>query len=380
MTVSDKTKAELRRRCPTPEEVDGLLDEIEALKQKLSDQFANQYRMADWVEMSRTYKRERDELRAEVETLKARAERAERLRREDAEAGLKRAGIDKDRIGTLETALRNVACCLEQLRGDMNCWAYDIEEHGSRGQHWRDRALHRAKGLIHRVHGVQESVRRALANYSDAVAPTREDAVRQAAEPLLDALERARDAVNALAHRSEAEQPSSNREKATAPHNSGESSAAEQDYRIIGVDPAKAGSDRVATYQSADEAQPDTGEDEALPDWVQHELDRATRQYRHNDDNSPNLFTPAQGFVIAYDPAVIDPLIRQALRARQRVPEDIRSDLRQVAPAIRSMAPSQRQAQEDMELNGRRRGFMQAAEQAETMIDHATARSEGGEK
>jgi hypothetical protein len=84
--------------------------------------------------------------------------------------------------------------------------------------------------------------------------------------------------------------------------------------------------------------------------------------------------------VIAYDPAVIDPLIRQALRARQRVPEDIRSDLRQVAPAIRSMAPSQRQAQEDMELNGRRRGFMQAAEQAETMIDHATARSEGGEK
>jgi hypothetical protein len=32
-----------------------------------------------------------------------------------------------------------------------------------------------------------------------------------------------------------------------------------------------------------------------------------------------------------------------------------------------------------MELNGRRRGFMQAAEQAEAMIDLAIARSEGGE-
>lgn len=33
---------------------------------------------------------------------------------------------------------------------------------------------------------------------------------------------------------------------------------------------------------------------------------KATRQFRHNDDNSPDLFKPEQGFVIAYDREVID--------------------------------------------------------------------------
>lgn len=33
---------------------------------------------------------------------------------------------------------------------------------------------------------------------------------------------------------------------------------------------------------------------------------QATRQYRHNDDNSPDQFSPRQGFVIAYDKDIID--------------------------------------------------------------------------
>lgn len=35
---------------------------------------------------------------------------------------------------------------------------------------------------------------------------------------------------------------------------------------------------------------------------IQTELNnRAIRQYRHNDDNSPDILNPEQGFVIAYD-------------------------------------------------------------------------------
>ena len=32
----------------------------------------------------------------------------------------------------------------------------------------------------------------------------------------------------------------------------------------------------------------------------------ATRQYRHNTDNSPDMFNPQEGFVIAYDKEAID--------------------------------------------------------------------------
>jgi hypothetical protein len=33
---------------------------------------------------------------------------------------------------------------------------------------------------------------------------------------------------------------------------------------------------------------------------------QATRQFRHNDDNSPDVFNPEGGFVFAYDRDVID--------------------------------------------------------------------------
>lgn len=33
---------------------------------------------------------------------------------------------------------------------------------------------------------------------------------------------------------------------------------------------------------------------------------QATRQFRHNDDNSPDIFNPKDGVVIAYDKDVID--------------------------------------------------------------------------
>ena len=33
---------------------------------------------------------------------------------------------------------------------------------------------------------------------------------------------------------------------------------------------------------------------------------QATRQFRHNDDNSPNLAYPKDGFVIAYDRKIMD--------------------------------------------------------------------------
>lgn len=32
----------------------------------------------------------------------------------------------------------------------------------------------------------------------------------------------------------------------------------------------------------------------------------ATRQFRHNDDNSPDVFSPKDGFVFAYDMGIID--------------------------------------------------------------------------
>lgn len=39
------------------------------------------------------------------------------------------------------------------------------------------------------------------------------------------------------------------------------------------------------------------------------ELTKALRQYRHNDDNSPDRFSPEQGFVFAYDKAEVDRLV-----------------------------------------------------------------------
>jgi len=41
----------------------------------------------------------------------------------------------------------------------------------------------------------------------------------------------------------------------------------------------------------------------------------ATRQFRHNDDNSPDMFEPVGGFVIAYDKEVIDKGLKE-LRAQ----------------------------------------------------------------
>lgn len=34
---------------------------------------------------------------------------------------------------------------------------------------------------------------------------------------------------------------------------------------------------------------------------LRHDIKCANRQYRHNGDNSPNVFEPEQGFVMAYD-------------------------------------------------------------------------------
>lgn len=39
---------------------------------------------------------------------------------------------------------------------------------------------------------------------------------------------------------------------------------------------------------------------------VQILKNKATRQFRHNNDNSPNVFRPEGGFVIAYDRGIID--------------------------------------------------------------------------
>lgn len=37
----------------------------------------------------------------------------------------------------------------------------------------------------------------------------------------------------------------------------------------------------------------------------------AQRQYRHNNDNSPDLYNPDKGFVCAYDPEVVDQLVAE---------------------------------------------------------------------
>ena len=46
----------------------------------------------------------------------------------------------------------------------------------------------------------------------------------------------------------------------------------------------------------------------------------ATRQFRHNDDNSPDMFEPVGGFVIAYDKDVIDKGLKE-LRAKLEAAE-----------------------------------------------------------
>jgi len=46
----------------------------------------------------------------------------------------------------------------------------------------------------------------------------------------------------------------------------------------------------------------------------------ATRQFRHNDDNSPDMFKPVSGFVIAYDKEVIDKGLKE-LRAKLEAAE-----------------------------------------------------------
>jgi hypothetical protein len=68
--------------------------------------------------------------------------------------------------------------------------------------------------------------------------------------------------------------------------------------------------------------------------------------------------------VIAYDPAVIDPLIRQALRARQRVPDEIR------ALPNRMRSAARKQVSRDV------RDYLDAYA---LLIEDAIARSEGGE-
>lgn len=73
-----------------------------------------------------------------------------------------------DRVRVVEAALRSLSSDVEKLREDMNCWAYDIEERGSLGRHWRDQALRRAKKLIDQIHGIKCQVREALARQSEA--------------------------------------------------------------------------------------------------------------------------------------------------------------------------------------------------------------------
>jgi len=52
----------------------------------------------------------------------------------------------------------------------------------------------------------------------------------------------------------------------------------------------------------------------------------ATRQFRHNTDNSPDYENPKMGFVIAYDSAEVDAVVAE-LEAQIR---DMRRELRRI--------------------------------------------------
>ena len=39
---------------------------------------------------------------------------------------------------------------------------------------------------------------------------------------------------------------------------------------------------------------------------MSNRLHNAIRQFRHNDDNSPDVFHPEKGFVVAYDKDIVD--------------------------------------------------------------------------
>lgn len=101
-------------------------DKIADLRQRLSEQFANQYEMADWVERARQMEPEIERLRAENLDLRQRLEAAERLaeshaseskrlrermesvereKNEAMDADYRLIVKDRDRIRTLEAAL-----------------------------------------------------------------------------------------------------------------------------------------------------------------------------------------------------------------------------------------------------------------------------------
>jgi hypothetical protein len=80
-------------------------------------------------------------------------------------------------------------------------------------------------------------------------------------------------------------------------------------------------------HQSADEAQPDTGEDEALARLFHDSYERLAPQFGYETRNDTREFDPASTngkLMIA-----VCGEIRQALRARQRVPEEISALCRQ---------------------------------------------------
>lgn len=46
-----------------------------------------------------------------------------------------------------------------------------------------------------------------------------------------------------------------------------------------------------------------------MSDEIKNRLICAARQFRHNSDNSPDIFNPKEGFVVAYDKDEIDDLV-----------------------------------------------------------------------
>jgi hypothetical protein len=452
MTVSDKTKAELRRCCPTPEEVDGLLDEIEALKQRLSDQFANQYGMADWVEMSRTYKRERDELRAEVE------------RKDDALRGVMDTPPDyrPSRMGHNE---RKAWQIIDEMKKQAHSALTATPHNSGESSGEKNAATMDLINMLVRDNNAMKDAGSALAAAAARVVQEYDGVHRLslAAAKWHKAVanEGGRGTVHQSADEAQPEQPHEHRwverdasgalmcadcgvdaDDLPDPQDDAEGApecpechlAADRPKCAFGLGskcprPRVYGkTQRTRPQDDAEEAQPDSRATTTVPseptDTMMQEgaktlpvegpvtwmhmanvyremiaVGEMTLEYEREqvpDIREDEALAGAmldeiigrRGFRQEWqkvDAGIqreieqsLTRIARKALRARQRVPEEIRSDLRQVAPAIRSMAPSQRQAQDDMELNGRRRGFMQAAEQAEAMIDLAIARSEGG--
>lgn len=56
-------------------------------------------------------------------------------------------------------------------------------------------------------------------------------------------------------------------------------------------------------------------------EWVRNRLVSALRQYRHNNDNSPDMFNPEQGFTFGYDVVEVDKIINEML-GQDQPPQD----------------------------------------------------------